>query len=80
MLSLGGYGSKDLWHKVKALVREHESSDACLIFDDTIVSKPHTDANEVVCWHCAQNKGIFGGNPNGLERIGGTGKLCHCGI
>ncbi|MDR2928065.1 MAG: IS701 family transposase, partial [Cytophagaceae bacterium] len=43
MLLQGGYGSKNLWHEVKSLVREHESPDTCLIFDDTIVSKPYTD-------------------------------------
>jgi hypothetical protein len=33
------------------LVREYESEDACLIFDDTIVSKPHTDENDLICRH-----------------------------
>jgi hypothetical protein len=36
------YCSKDLWHEVKPLVRAHQSEDACLIFDDTIISKPRT--------------------------------------
>ncbi len=43
--------SKALWHTVKSLVRAHEHIDGCLIFDDTILHKPHTDENEVICWH-----------------------------
>jgi len=45
------FSSKNLWHEVKPLVRAHESEDACLIFDDTIVSKPYTDENDLICWH-----------------------------
>ena len=56
MLSGQSYGSKDLWHEVKSLVRVHESEDACLIFDDTIISKPYTDENEIVCWHWDHSK------------------------
>ena len=51
MLSGEGFNSKNLWHEVKPLVRTHESEDACLIFDDTIVSKPYTDENDLICWH-----------------------------
>src|SRR5215469_14777521 len=56
MLSGQEYGSKDLWHEVKSLVREHETEDACLIFDDTIISKPYTDENEMICWHWDHSK------------------------
>jgi hypothetical protein len=35
-LSAREYSSKDLWHEVKRTVREIESEDAVLIFDDTI--------------------------------------------
>lgn len=51
MLSNNDYSSKHLWKTIKPLVREHETDDACLIFDDTILHKPHTDENEIVCWH-----------------------------
>ncbi|KAA6344535.1 hypothetical protein EZS27_007850 [termite gut metagenome] len=50
MLSTNEFTSKDLWEQVKLLVREHESVDACLIFDDTILSKPpYTDENDLIC-------------------------------
>jgi hypothetical protein len=39
MLSNQEYNSSDLWYEVKSLVREHENKYACLIFDDTIISK-----------------------------------------
>jgi len=51
------YDSKDLWQEVKPLVRSHQSDDACLIFDDTIVSKPYTDENDLICWHWDHSKG-----------------------
>ena len=28
-----------------------ERDDGVLIFDDTIQAKPHTDENELICWH-----------------------------
>jgi len=51
MLTNYEFNSKSLWHIVKPLVRQHEHIDGCLIFDDTILHKPHTDENEIVCWH-----------------------------
>jgi hypothetical protein len=56
LLSGSSFHSKDLWHEVKSLVRSHESDDACLIFDDTIVSKPYTDENDLICWHWDHSK------------------------
>ena len=57
MLSGKDYSSQDLWRAVKPLVRLHESEDACLIFDDTIVNKPHTDENDMICWHWDHSEG-----------------------
>jgi hypothetical protein len=51
MLSGDIYSSKELWKEVKSLVRTYENDNACLIFDDTIIAKPHTDENEIICWH-----------------------------
>lgn len=56
MLSTGDYTSKDLWLNVKSLVRQHENEEACLIFDDSILDKPHTDENDIVCWHYDHTK------------------------
>jgi hypothetical protein len=45
-LSGNEYISMDLWREVKSLVRKNETEKSCLIFDDTIVSKPCTDEND----------------------------------
>lgn len=45
------FTSRELWLQVKPLVRAHESADACLVFDDTVVEKAHMDENELICWH-----------------------------
>jgi len=50
-LSNNEFNSKTLWKKVKQTVREIESDDACLIFDDTIQEKKWTDESEIMCWH-----------------------------
>ena len=54
----------DLWHQVKPLVRQIQSSEGVLIFDDTIEEKPYTDENEMVCWHWdhSQNRHVKGIN------------------
>jgi hypothetical protein len=49
--------SRDLWRVVKPLVRQMESEEGVLIFDDSIEEKPYTDENEIVCWHYDHTKG-----------------------
>jgi hypothetical protein len=65
-LSGSSYNSKGLWQEVKSLVREHESEEGCLIFDDTIISKPYTDENELISWHWDHSKG---GNEKGINLL-----------
>jgi hypothetical protein len=60
------YTSRDLWQEVKSLVREYESEEACLIFDDTIVSKAYTDENDLICWHWDHSKGC---NEKGINLL-----------
>jgi len=55
-LSGNDFNSKILWQKVKPLVRKHQTEDACLIFDDTILEKPYTDENDMICWHWDHSK------------------------
>ena len=45
MLSNTEFDNKELWINVKAIVRQHETDDVCLIFDDIIAHKPYTDEN-----------------------------------
>lgn len=42
---------------MKRTVREIESEDAALIFDDAMQEKLWTDENELVCWHYDHTKG-----------------------
>jgi len=50
-LSKNEFTSKDLWKQVKKTVREIQSEEACLIFDDTIQEKKWTDESDIMCWH-----------------------------
>jgi hypothetical protein len=51
LLSGNDFTSKDLWHRVKFSVRSHETEDAYLIFDDSIIGKPYMDENDLICRH-----------------------------
>jgi hypothetical protein len=49
--------SSDLWQIAKPLVRSVENADeGVLVLDDSIEEKPHTDENEIVCWHWDHSK------------------------
>jgi hypothetical protein len=50
-LSGEDFHPKNLWQKVKKKVREIETDDGLLIFDDSIEEKRYTDENDLVCWH-----------------------------
>lgn len=43
--------SRDLWRQVKPLVRQIETHDGVLIFDDTVQAKPHMAENDLIAWH-----------------------------
>ena len=64
LLTENEFSSKDLWHSVKPLVRQHQTQDACLVFDDLIVEKQYMDENPLICWHFdhASGKAIKGIN------------------
>ena len=57
LLSGNDFGSKDLWHHVKPPVRSHETEEACPVFDDTIISKPYMDENDIISWRWDHSKG-----------------------
>ena len=50
------HDSRTLWGLLKPMVRKMERDDGVVIFDDTIVQKPHTDENEIVTWHFDHSK------------------------
>jgi len=45
-----------LWQYVKSFVRKVERADGVLIIDDSIEEKPHTDENDIICWHWDHSK------------------------
>lgn len=48
---------KALWHKVKPDIRKHETNTGgVLILDDTLLEKPYTDENDIICWHHCHSK------------------------
>jgi hypothetical protein len=50
-LSEKEFTSKELWKRVKKKVREIETEDGVLIFDDSVEEKRYTDESELICWH-----------------------------
>lgn len=50
-LSQQDFTSKELWQVMKKTVREVESDEGVLIFDDTVQEKPHSKENDLICWH-----------------------------
>ena len=63
-LSVADYDAKTLWQHVKGMVRAIAQDDGVLIIDDTIQEKPHTDENDLICWHYdhSQNRTVKGIN------------------
>ena len=57
MLSSPKMTSKEWWRLVKPQVRKIEREDGIMIIDDSIVEKPYTDENEIICWHFDHTKG-----------------------
>lgn len=45
------YSGRDLWLRVKPVIRRIENEEGCLIIDDTIQEKGWTDENDLICWH-----------------------------
>lgn len=51
MLASPAQTAKDLWLRVKPLVREIENDEGVLIVDDRILEKPSTDESPLICHH-----------------------------
>ena len=56
MLSQPAQTSKNLWLRVKPLVREIETDDGVLIIDDSITEKPSTAESPLIGWHYDPSK------------------------
>ena len=42
---------KEWWQMVKSAVRTMQGEEGVITIDDSIVEKPYTDENELICWH-----------------------------
>ena len=43
---------KELWSHVKPILRNYENEeDGCLIIDDSLLKKPHSKVNDIICWN-----------------------------
>ena len=64
MLRENEYTSKDLWQSTKPLIKQHQTDNGCLIFDDSIVEKKYMKENALICWHFdhSTNKAVKGIN------------------
>lgn len=58
MLSNSAIDAKAWWKMVKPFVRQIEQEDGVMIIDDSIVEKPYTDENDIICWHFDHAKGV----------------------
>jgi len=47
----------ELWQVVKPYIRQIQREDGVLIVDDSISEKPHTDENDIICWHYDHTSG-----------------------
>lgn len=56
LLNNNKFSSKELWKLVKPIIRKQES-EAVLAIDDTIIEKPYSSDNEIICWHYSHAKG-----------------------
>ena len=45
------YTSKDLWKVVKPTLRQIETEEGVIIFDDSVEEKQYTDENDIIAWH-----------------------------
>jgi DDE superfamily endonuclease len=72
-LSRQDYTSKDLWLQVKTMVREVQTAEGVLIFDDTIQEKAWTDESDLICWHYDHCSGRT------VKGINLLNALYHCG-
>lgn len=57
MLSNSAIDAKAWWKMVKPFVRQIQQEDSVMIVDDSIVEKPYTDENDIICWHFDHAKG-----------------------
>lgn len=56
-LSAEAMDGKSWWKVIKPIVRNIQSEEGVVSFDDSISEKPYTDENDIICWHYDHSKG-----------------------
>lgn len=57
-LNADDYGAKELWQLSKNLIKSAASNKKCVLaIDDSVIEKPYTKENEIICWHYSHAKG-----------------------
>ena len=53
LLNSNKVSGKEIWGMVKPYISKYsnEKKDGILIVDDTIINKPHSKENDLICWH-----------------------------
>jgi hypothetical protein len=59
MLSRQELTQREYWQAIKGLVRRVESPRGVIKIDDTIMEKPHSTENEMICWHYDHSKQCY---------------------
>lgn len=68
-LGQGLFQQQDYWKCVKPLVRRVEHPEGVIKIDDTILEKPHSTENEIVCWHWDHSKKPKAGAVKGINIV-----------
>jgi hypothetical protein len=76
-LSKNEFTSKELWMKVKKTVREVESDEGCLVFDNTVQEKKWTDESDIMCWHFEHTVSQSVRGINRLNALYYSGEVLH---
>lgn len=58
---------KEYWKCIKKVIRQIESSEGVIKIDDTILEKPHSTVNEIICWHHDHSKKGHDKNTKGIN-------------
>ena len=66
-LGQGEFTQKDYWKCVKPIIRQIESDYGIIKIDDTILEKPHSTENDIICWHYDHSKKSKDKNVKGMN-------------
>jgi len=58
---------KEYWKCIKRVIRQIESPEGVIKIDDTILEKPHSTVNEIICWHHDHSKKGRDKNTKGIN-------------